>query len=629
MLLRFSHMKALGRGPITRLAGAAASHGAAVAGAVYSRDDWNAGRDLTAEERRCGMVTRLSSSEARRGSDTPSSSSLSVAAAAPLRAVVRAQSTDSQVSEVDATGHGAFLEKSPRARWRKISRAKTLLVEDTATPFSDPSKSYAPRVQSYGEYVRRLGRLPEGQPLLRFVLYRDGYSLDSVRHRFEYEIAVPSDALYLHPPPGGSFASITQFGLAVGVTREQLPHVSRRYNVHAMVLDDRSYHGLAELPVLSAPPRGHLHRVVLRCVDGDEAAVSARLRHLRTAGYVNYFGVETFGIGSNTLFDLAACQHRGELDRAVGGFLQTMAESSPLHHASYLAYVNAEDSTAAGVVGEWVRLCERAKVPRRTRAMLQSLRDYHHRHTGAATAHPEASLQPVWDLCGAADRSEASAAAFVWNAMASQRLLSYGAVPVKGDLVRRVGVDGAVEVVEIATDAEAATYDITDVVLPVPHRGKALPYPSHSVNRELFVQFATMHHLSFLLDTAASPSAELSAGEMAASFRHVVRRPSRLQAAVVRDPTSCASLKSDLFLLQEHQPTESWSLDYERRVREPSLFNVSERFREKMHYVCQHQRGENSVVVAFELPAESSPWVALREVFDLRYGSFHDFYGVA
>lgn len=616
-------MKAIGRGPITRLAGA----GAGVAGAVYNRDDWSAGRDVAAEEHRCGILARVTDD-----------------AAAPLVAVVRAQTTDSQVTEVDVAGHGAFLERSPRARWRKISRAKMLLVEDTSTPFSNPDKSYTPRLQSYGEYVRRLGKLPEGQPLLRFVMYRDGYSLAAVRHRLQYEIGVSPDAVYLHPPPGGSFASITQFGVAVGVTREQLPHAARRYNVHPLVFDDRGYHALAELPQLSAAPRSYLHRVVLRCVPGDEAAVSARLRRLSDGGFLNYFGVERFGLGSNTLFDLAAAQHRGDVHRAVGGFLQTLAESNPLHHAWYLTYVNAEDGTTAGVVGEWLRLCERAKLPKRTREMLRALQHYHqhyqhHLSSSRTDAAAAATMQDVWRLCDVADESEASAAAFVWNAMASQRLLSYGSQPVKGDLVRCPRADGVAQLVEIATDAEAARYKMEDVVLPIPHKGKTgLPYPTHGVSQELYKRFAAKHHLAFLFDSplgsstassSLSRAVGLTADDAAACYRHVIGRPERLQAAVLRDPTSCAALKSDNFLLQEHQPTESWSLDYERRVREPSLFNVSERFRERMQFVCRHHPGENTVMLSFALPADSSPWVALREVFDLRYGSFHDLYGVS
>jgi hypothetical protein len=633
-------MKALGRGPITRLASAAAdSRGAAVGGAVYSRDDWNTGRDLRREEQRCGIMMRVVDAAARPSpssmSSSPSSTIRTLAPSsdgAPLLAVVRAQTTDAQVSEVDGDGHGAFLEKSPRARWRKISRAKMLLVEDTATPFSDPDKSFAPRVQSYGEYVRRLGRLPDGQPLLRFVMYRDGYSLDAVRHRFQYEIGVPSDALYFHSPPGGSFASITQFGVAVGVTREQLPHASRRYNVHPLVLDDRSYYGLAELPRLTAPPRAHVHRVVLRCVPGNEASVSSLLRRLSTDGFINYFGVENFGVGSNTLFDLAASQHRGDPHHAVGGFLQTLAESHSLHYPLYLAYVNAEDGTVAGVVGEWLRLCERAKLPLQTREMLRSLQQYHQLSVSSGSGESgaqTAAMRHVWELCATADRSEASASAFVWNAMATQRLLSYGCQPVKGDVVRCVGPDGVAHIAEIATDADVAAYTMQDVVLPVPRRTTAaVAYPSHGVNRELYTAFATKHHLAFLFDGAANRLSNTAAGAPVV-YRHVLRRPGRMQAAVLRDPTSCAALKSDYFLLQEHQPTESWSLDYERRVREPSPFNVSERFREKMACICERHRGENTVILTFELPAESSPWVALREVFDLRYGSFHDLYGLS
>lgn len=651
-------MKALGRGPITRLASAAVG----ARGAVYNRDDWSAGRDTAAEERRCGMVVRLSDTAAAATSGSAAAGASN--ALTPLLAVVRAQTTDAQVSEVGADGQGAFLEKSPRARWRKISRAKTLLVEDTATPFSNPEKSFAPRVQSYGEYVRRLGRLPDGQPLLRFVLYRDGYSLDAVRHRFQYEIGVPADALYFHTPPGGSFAAVSQFGVAVGVTREQLPHAARRYNVHPFILDPRDYHSLAELSQLTAPASAYVHRLVLRCVPAEEEAVMARLQRLRSVGFVNYFGMEHFGLGSNTLFDLAAAQHGGDVHHAVGGYLQTLAESNPLHYDAYLAYANAEPGTVTGVLEEWVRLCERAKLPRATRNMLRDLSHYHQQvlaqraavradnsnnnnevSSGVAGLDTvaAAALQRVWDDCSVADKTDFSASAFVWNAMAAQRLLSYGNKVVRGDLVRCAGPHGTPHIAEVASEEEAAAYSMEDVVLPVPQKQtRSMVFPSHNVDRALYEAFAARHHLSFLFGesesrsplssapTATSSTRDDSTAKAAAvEYRNVVRRPDRMQAAVLRDPASCTTMKSDYFLLQEHLPTASESLDYERRVREPSPFNVSERFREKMDFVRQHHPGENTVVLSLSLPAEASPWVALREVFDLRYGSFHDLYGIS
>ncbi|CAJ1018725.1 hypothetical protein, conserved [Leishmania lindenbergi] len=618
-------MKALGRGPITRLANTAAPGSSAALGSVYSRDDWNTGRDLNSEERRCGILTRLCtlSPHSSRGG------ALTACEVAPLEAVIRAQCTDSQVTEVDAEGRGAFLEKAPKGRWRKISRSKTLLVEDTATPFSDPDKSFAPRVQSYGEYVRRIGRLPEGRPLLRFAMFRDGYSLDSVRHRLRYELGVPHDGVYLHEPPGGSFATVTQFGVAVGVTREQLPHASRHYNVHPLIFDDRSYHTADELPRLSLAPQAYLHRLLLRCVPGDEAAISRRLRLLSLYGFVNYFGLEIFGIGSNTLFDLAAFVHRNEPHRSVGAYLQTLAESSPLHHQPYLSYANAEEGTVAGAVAEWLRVCERAKLPKEMRELLRRLQCYHvsQSHRGDAIA---TSMQDVWEACPMMRRSEQSAAAFVWNAMASQRLLTFGSRPVKGDLVRRRSDSGAVGVAEITSDADASHYTIEDVVLPIPRGssdGAPLHYPTHSVNEALFAQFAEKHNLSFLVNSRVHSTS--SAPDPHTSYRHLVCRPRNLQAAVLTDPSSCAVLKSELFLMQEHQATESWSLDYKRRVREPSPFNTSERFRERISRIQERRAGDHSVALALVLPGGSSPWVALREAFHLHYGTFHDLYGVS
>ncbi|KAK7198907.1 tRNA pseudouridine synthase D (TruD) [Novymonas esmeraldas] len=620
-------MKAVGRGPITRLANVSAT---AATGAIYGRDEWNAGRDVSAEERRCGILTRLCSvspaaAAAAAAATPPRAGTSSLSELAPLEAVARAQTTDAHVTEVDAEGRGAFLEKAPKGRWRKIARARTLLVEDTATPFSDPEKSFSPRVQSYGDYVRRVGRLPEGQPLLRFALFRDGYSLASVRQRLRYELGVPHDAVHLSDPPGGSFAAVTQFGVAVGVTREQLPHASRHYNVHALIFDDRSSHALDELPRLTAAPQAYLHRVLLRCVDGDEAAVSQRLRRLSADGFVNYFGLELFGVGSNTLFDMAAFAHRSAPHHAAGAYLQTLAECNPLHHQLYLSYVNAGSDTAAGVVEQWLRVCERAKVPRETREVLRRLREHHL----ASDDTQATSMQRVWEACGATRLSEESASAFVWNAMASQRLLTYGARPVKGDLVslssRGGGGGGATAVTEIMSDADAARYTIDDVVLPLPcssssgGSGAVQRYPTHSVSEALFRAFARQHSLSFLFEAAPSPP----------SYRPLICRPRQLQAAVLRDPSSCAALKSDLFLLQERQATESWSLDYDRRVREPSPFNVSERFRERMEEVRRHRSGVHSVALSLVLPAGTSPWVALREAFHLHYGTFHDLYGVS
>ncbi|KAG5484816.1 hypothetical protein LSCM1_06642 [Leishmania martiniquensis] len=617
-------MKALGCGPITRLANVAAPGVSAAPGAVYNRDDWNAGRDLSAEERRCGILTRLCTLSA----PAPSRGGLPACELAPLEAVIRVSSTDAQVTEVDAEGRGAFLEKAPKGRWRKISRAKTLLVEDTATPFSNPEKSFSPRVQSYGEYVRRIGKLPEEQPLLHFAMFRDGYSLGSVRHRLQYELGVPHDGVYLHEPPGGFFATITQFGVAVGVTREQLPHASRHYNVHPLIFDDRSYHPLSDLPRLTTAPQAYLHRILLRCVTGDEAAVSRRLKRLSSHGFVNYFGLETFGIGSNTLFDMAAFHHRDEPHRSVGAYLQTLAESNPLHHQAYLSYANAEEGTVAGAVAAWLRVCERAKLPRQTRDILRKLHGYHLSHShpqGAANT----SMMDVWSACDMMPRSTQSAAAFVWNAMASQRLLSLGTRPVKGDLVSRKDDHGTEEIVEIMSDADAAHYTIEDVLLPVPCRRSStgeLRYPTHRVSKELFAQFAKKHSLAFLFDFALDCTA--SAGATETAYRHVVGRPRHFQAAVLQDPTSCAALKSERFLMQEHQATESWSLDYERRVREPSPFNVSERFRERMRGIRMRRSGTHSVAISLVLPAGSSPWVALREAFHLHYGTFHDLYGL-
>ncbi|CCW63529.1 unnamed protein product [Phytomonas sp. EM1] len=657
-------MKVLPRGPIIRITppsshAVSSSKTTTTAAALgFGRDDWATGRDISVEERRCGILLGMREIAPRRAA--ASTTALAPPSLPLFDAVVKGQTSDFQVNEITSNAAAAFLTKEPKARWRKISRQKTLLVENAREPFSNPTKSFSPLVQSHGEYVRLLGRLPSEEPVLQFVVYRDGAAIPDLLNRFRYEIGVEKAAVHLRETPGGFHGCISQFGTCVGVTKEQLAHVSRHYNLHPLIMDPRGYHRLEAWPSLTAPPHAYFYRLLLRCVEGEEGILTEALRRWKETGFVNYFGMEHFGLGENAMFDLAAFAARGAVDRALGCYLQSLADANPFHHGHFMAYVNAERGSAAGIMEQWASESRGVRATPAIQRVLRALHRYHaeanaeakendrqgeptppHETKAASTEEVGAIawLEKAWRELGVEGACRRSAAEFVWNAMASQRLLSYGGEVVVGDLVRVA--KGPIEQGEnapngetsandgirrVETSAEARSFTLADVVLPVPYPGSDLTravFPAAgALTSGLFEDFARRHHLEFLFHPPSSETGE----RRGVVYRPVIRKPLRVSAAVLRDPSSFTALKSDRFLRQERKAIEGLELDYHGRVREPCVFNLPERFAERMALVRRHHAGEASVAVSFVLPAEASPWVALREVFAMKYLHFTDLY---
>ncbi|KEG13835.1 tRNA pseudouridine13 synthase [Trypanosoma grayi] len=613
-------MKVAARGPIVRWSLRRPTTGIAV-----SRSDWRSGRDLSTEEKDSGLLLRLRDVCAK----VPDGSRLPVA-------VVKAHSSDFQVNEIDAGGNVATLEKAPKGRWQKISRQKTLLVEDNReTPFSNPLKTFSPRVQSYGEYVRSLGRLPRDFSILRFVLYRDSHSISSVVNRVGYVLSPQQDCMFMHHQPGGSFGCITQYGVCIGMTKELLPHASRHYNLHPLIFDPREYHSNERLDSLLQRPCGHYYRMTLRCVEGDRDFVNSRLKFISERGFINYFGLDTFGVGTNRFFEMASFAAQGDYLKAVGGLLQCIAECDGVHHDYYLRYLNAEPSTVPGVSKSWADAAKHMRSQKWLVELLQQLSEY---HEGAV--RKDEHLRKIWERVPVRDRIQRSAAEFVWNAMTSQRLLSKGLEVVEGDVVR-VRTSDSSSVIDTTSfpkssydykhvtgeDARRGVYNIQDVVLPIPYDSVSLRdclFPELTpLDREFYQEFAAKHGLSFLFEETFVPGA--TPREL---YRPLVVKPRDFQVVVIHDPNSFVCLKSDLAVMQERKPIEVKEMDYATRIREPCVYNVSERFVEKMEPIKKAHGGVSSVILSFSLPGGSSPFVMLREVFSLRYASFQDLYGM-
>lgn len=605
-------MKVVSSGPLLQVVRRSVSVGES--GLIYNRDDWNTGRRLGAEEQRSGILLRLS--DVGKSKDSGGGAS-----PRRLEAVVKGQSTDFHVNQVLHAGKKSCIEKCPKGRWRKISRSKTILVDHQDSRFSDPDRPKVPLTQSLGEYVPRVGKLPPHQPVLEFALFRDGYSMESTLARFRYVLGVSPDALVMRETPGGHYGCTTQTCASVGVTKELLPHVSRHYNLHAMIVDPKSYHGADALGRFQAAPAGYAYRVLLRCVTGDREAIRQNLQLLSRDGFINYYGVENFGVCSSPLFDMNALASAGEYSRASGTYLQLLAETNPRHFDFFSAYLRAEPSTSLGAADAWMRASKALYRPEET-TVLRRLCELHAAEDGDSAA---AHLQALWESIPAKTRKKGARAAamMVWNAMASQRLSRHGRTVVKGDLVC---VDGDVHVVD--SDEAAAGFSVEQVVLPVPFRettGRQLHYPDLSaVSEGAYRAFASRHRLGFLFDPAGEDYSSATP-QPEPVYRPVVAKPKNLQASILVDPSSLTALKSDLFLLQERKPVDDGvSLNYDLRVREPSPYNVSERFAQRMQPIRAAHGGGHSVALSFLLGPDSSPLSALREPFDLVYAVFHD-----
>lgn len=596
---------------------------------------------MTAEEQRCGMLCRLGDAPKSTLKSTAAAASIVATSSPPLSCVIKVQSSDWQLNEVNADGDVVTLLRCPRPRWRKVKRAKTYLVEDdSAENFSDPSKSFTPRTQNHGVYMRQLGKVTEQNPLLHFTMYRDSHSTLSVRNRMRYEVGIDESATEFGSELGG-FGCVTQEGVAVGVSADMIAHASRLDNIHPLVFDPLRTCSLEALTTLRRPPRGNLFRMVLRCVEGTPEEIESKLRRLSEGGAINYFDLGRFQATSNHSHEIAAYAATGDFYHAVSYVLQSMAERNALHYDCYLKHVNAEKGIELTFLREWLAQAVKLKSDAKTVQFLKQL--------VAACANGEvsqSSLAAVWrSVPHHPSVYFHSGAEFVWNAMASQRLMTHGLRVVPGDIVQqkvraREGQLGhlahmgeAPSYRNVSSHQEASLYSIEDVVLPVPYADRShsltLFPTANGSSRGDYERFASAHRLGYLFDPPSDVlgclQEDTPVRRCVDGYRPLVVLPQTLRFSVLHDPNSFAALKSDHFLFQERAPLNVCSSLDTHRIREPCVYNVSERFVEKMQPILQaRRRHEHSVVVQGFLPRGSHPSVLLREAFEISHGSFSD-----
>eukprot|EP00388_Colpodella_angusta_P003194 GDKJ01011362.1.p1 GENE.GDKJ01011362.1~~GDKJ01011362.1.p1 ORF type:complete len:313 (-),score=-7.11 GDKJ01011362.1:22-960(-) len=288
---------------------------------------------------------------------------------------------------------------------------------------------------------------------------------------------------------------------------------------------------------------------------------------------------------------------------------------------------------------------------------LEAVTDY-------SASSPE--VQSLWERWVYQKPKYAQASvAFIWNAMASQRVLSAGAARViVGDLVfateaefnamsaekkvsyRPAHIEGVFApstqrfyVGRVTTDKQAKDTAIGRLVMPVcDHRNPAdLQFPTSFGTKDVHLLLAQQHGLDWVIDDQKQPilfqmvrtSRIKPSSKHLPLYRTVVAFPSHMEVRTVHDPNSVAALKTDLFMMQERKPLFPSILSTDR-IRDPSPFNVSTNFKEVMEPIISHSRsvsdGQTSATtfIGARLPRNSHMNSLLREHFEIRHGRFHD-----
>ena len=431
-----------------------------------------------------------------------------------------------------------------------------------------------------------------------------------------------------------------------------------------------------------------------------DAAIKARLKRLNTHGFINYFSIKKFGITANQSHHIATALGQGNYYSACCYWLQSEAERHPVVYRGYLKYLAESSSTGQGGIGgpldsygsqstgtTLLSLCKalhQARAPQTTQNFIKTLSRIHlgsFDHDQSSATHDQAVYRMLWETTGkhAMGAVASGGASFIWNAMASQRMFSYGPRVVVGDIVAVCAgtghglhhessqMCGSVKQqakpadrdinFRIVTDEAmiaAASLSIFDVVLPMPEyavgadaqkdqdasRGgnadSGCLFPTHNVNRALYQQMIRDHSL------AAACNAQRGSQPM---YRRLVERPvaETLRAVTVHDPSSLTVLKTDLFLRQERGTHLSSALTTDR-IRTPCMVNQSPALRDRLAPVIDYNDINNrdgcgavrststsndsnelySVALSVELPRGVHIHSMLREVFDVRHCHFHD-----
>lgn len=301
---------------------------------------------------------------------------------------------------------------------------------------------------------------------------------------------------------------------------------------------------------------GNYFEIVIRQIAGNDYDIAAAAWSLQTNGFVNYFGMQRFGVGSSEhgTHRVGIALLRGAWKQAFDSIMHPQPhETDDIVRARRL-YLDGQDAGSA-----------LRALPRHLhleRGLLQAV--IKHGGSNYFTAITNALPRNVRLMYVHAFQS------YVWNAMVSVRLAELPRRLVVGDLVQvrakpagqrlpaksalRADADADIDVdadqrlhgpvVELKSETDCARYAWEDLVMPLP--GVDVVYPGHSVGRARYGEL--LSSLGLNIDELARGHKDLS---LAGNYRHVVVVPKMFSHEIrYYDDPAMDLLLSDLDVMQ-------------------------------------------------------------------------------
>lgn len=369
------------------------------------------------------------------------------------------------------------------------------------------------------------------------------------KENMDTQAALSLLARMLHCSPGVFGFAGTKDKRAVteqAVTAFKVPDTrlaSLNRGLRGLQLGNFSY---VEEPLGLGAAGGNQFDIVLRGVtDASPEQVVAAVEGLARDGFVNYFGLQRFGSGMSATHKVGALLLKGQWEAAARLILAGPKADRPDIAAARAAFLEKGDVKAA--------LRGLPKFLTAERAILGALQ----RNGGNAWLQAlEAIPRNLRSMYVHAYQS------YLWNMATSHRIEQHGAgAVIAGDLVlpptaaaagestldedameeaapdaegreaggmRAAGRLAAVHVVT-AEEAAAGTYDVADVVLPLP--GSRVRYPEHDT-AQVYQQLAAQDGVP--LDASPHGCRPFSITCLAGDYRRLVQRPSRVAWRLLR-----------------------------------------------------------------------------------------------
>uniref|UniRef100_V9KIS3 Pseudouridylate synthase PUS7L n=1 Tax=Callorhinchus milii TaxID=7868 RepID=V9KIS3_CALMI len=225
---------------------------------------------------------------------------------------------------------------------------------------------------------------------------------------------------------------------------------------------------------------GNHFNIVVRGVrkhqgDDPEASLSDRvleaIHNVKEKGFVNFYGLQRFGLGQNVQADqIGLALLKEHLVQAVHLFFTPEEGNNPVNKAKRHFLLTGDVKATLALMPDYKT---------RERLMLRALNRYGTDQEGCAQAWlsiPHSMrLLYIHSYCSK-----------VWNQAVSYRVKTYGLRPVEGDLVIAESAEASssqndrVHVVT-AEDQKANLYSIDQIVLPMP--GNSTQYPSNQLDQ--------------------------------------------------------------------------------------------------------------------------------------------------